>query len=65
MATSTSIKNDSQTIGSVLPALGTVDEYSIGVKVSDSSDDIYEFGYKKDGDSTITPYPVTAAWGKE
>ncbi|MCR0579436.1 hypothetical protein MKC54_21300 [[Clostridium] innocuum] len=65
MATSTSIKNDSQTIGGVLPALGTVDEYSIGVKVSDSSDDIYEFGYKKDGDSTITPYPVTAAWGKE
>lgn len=62
---SADIENDSQTIGSVLPAIGTVDEYSIGVKVTSSSDDTYEFGYKKDGDSAITPYPVTAAWGKE
>ncbi|MCG4663330.1 hypothetical protein L0P73_22370, partial [[Clostridium] innocuum] len=59
------IQNDAQHIGDVLPTIQSAGEYNINAIINKVSDDVYEFGYKKEGDSNITPHPVTAAWGKE
>lgn len=59
------IQNDAQYIGDVIPTIQSAGEYNINAIINKVSDDVYEFGYKEEGDSSITPHPVTAAWGKE
>lgn len=67
MTTSETIVNKEQTIGDVRPSISdnNVKVYTIGASVQTASTDIYEFGYRKTGETgEIEPYKATATWGK-
>lgn len=60
------VVNNSQSIGSTVADIDDdkVKVYTIGAYIKNTSTDIFEFGYRKAGDTgAITPYKVTATWG--
>lgn len=66
MNSSPVVVNHSQSIDNFMPTVSDdqVKVYSISASVQEQSNDIFEFGYKKQGSSdSITPYEATATWG--
>lgn len=60
------VVNHSQSIDNFMPTVSDdqVKVYSISASVQQESNDIFEFGYKKQGTSdSIMPYEATATWG--